>query len=177
MNTENTPLFQNPQLELSQLPSVTEVQLLKLSPAYWRYSIAVTIIGFILFGLPLIGLWVGAEPWIAALVSGIWGLLFVTSLFLARFRYQIKGYALRAHDIVYRQGLIFRGITTIPFSRLQHCEIREGPIERLFGLNTLLVYTAGGSSSDLSIPGLPPAEAKRLRDFILGTLIGQDEEE
>lgn len=177
MTTENTPLFQNPQLELERLPLLAEIQFVKLSPAYWKYSIATTIVGFVIFGLPLIGLWFGAEAWIAALVSSLWGLLFLVSLFLTRLKYNLKGYALRAHDIVYRRGLIFRSLTTIPFSRLQHCEIQEGPIERIFGLNTLLVYTAGGSGSDLSIPGLPPEDAKRLRDFILGTVIGKDEEE
>ncbi|MEO1438705.1 MAG: PH domain-containing protein [Bacteroidota bacterium] len=62
---------------------------------------------------------------------------------------------------------MFRKITTIPFNRVQHCEIKQGPIERLFNLKTLEVYTAGGATSDLKIPGLPDDRAQELKDFII----------
>ena len=177
MTEQESPLFQNPPLEVSQLPSVNDIRYIKLSPAYWRYAIVTTIVTFLVFLLPLMGVWIGAERWIGILATGLWGVLFLTSLFLARYRYNIKGYVVRKHDIVYRRGIFFRRVTTIPFSRLQHCEIQEGPLERLFGLNTLLVFTAGGSSSDLAIPGLPPDEAGRLRNYILQKVNDAEEEE
>ena len=149
------------------MPSVNEIQYRKLSPAYWRYAIVTTIVTFLVFLAPLLGVWVGAERWVAVLATIVWGVFFTVSLILARYRYDIKGYVIRTHDIAYRRGIFFRRVTTIPFSRMQHCEIQEGPMERLFGISTLLVFTAGGSSSDLAIPGLPPEEAGRLRNYIL----------
>jgi membrane protein YdbS with pleckstrin-like domain len=173
---QNKPIFQNAPLDISQLPTLNDIDFLRLSPSYWRYAIVSTVITFAILALPLIGVWFNVEGWIAVLVTAFWGGVFIAVLILARYQYQIKGYLLRSHDIVYRQGLFFRRVTTIPFSRLQHCEIHEGPLERLFGLNTLLVYTAGGSSSDLAIPGLPPDEAGRLRDFILQKMNSDEEE-
>lgn len=159
------------------MPSINDLPYTKLSPAYWRYAIVTTLITFLFFLLPLPAVWVGADRWIAVLATGIWGVLLITSLILARYRYDIKGYVIRKHDIVYRRGIFFRRVTTIPFSRMQHCEIQEGPLERLFGLNTLLVFTAGGSSSDLALPGLPPDEAGRLRNYILQRVNDEEDEE
>ena len=168
--------FQNTQLNLDELPQIEDIQYQALAPAYWKYSMVLTTVLFLMIGgAALTGTWVGAERWIAILLTGIWLLLLIFSLALVGHRYRIKGYALRSHDLVYRQGLFFRKVITIPFSRLQHCEIQEGPLERLFGLNTLAVFTAGGSSSDVTIPGLLPPEAKRLRDFILGVVVAEEE--
>ena len=37
----------------------------------------------------------------------------------------------------------------------------------MFKLSSLKVFTAGGESSDLVIPGLLPEDAHRLKDFVL----------
>lgn len=177
MTEQELPLFQNPPLDVNQLPSVNDIRYIKLSPAYLRYAIVTTIVTFLVFLLPLLGVWVGSERWIAMLATGLWGVLFITSLVLTRYRYASKGYVIRKHDIAYRRGIFFRRVTTIPFSRMQHCEIQEGPLERLFGLNTLLVFTAGGSSSDLAVPGLSPGEAGRLRNYILQKVDDVEDEE
>jgi membrane protein YdbS with pleckstrin-like domain len=46
------------------------------------------------------------------------------------------------------------------------------------GLSQVNVYTAGGSGSDISIPGLTEQEAERISAFIIGkTRLQVDEEE
>jgi membrane protein YdbS with pleckstrin-like domain len=45
-------------------------------------------------------------------------------------------------------------------------DTRQGPLERVFGLSRLLVFTAAGMSADGSIPGLRTDEAERLRDLL-----------
>jgi membrane protein YdbS with pleckstrin-like domain len=57
-------------------------------------------------------------------------------------------------------------MTTVPFSRIQHVEIDEKPISRLFGLSSLSVYTAGDSSNDLDVTGIKNEEALRIKEFI-----------
>lgn len=78
------------------------------------------------------------------------------------------GYALRDHDMVYKQGVMLRNVTAVPFNRIQHVEVSSGPLDRRFGLATLKLYTAGGSGGDLSVDGLPGDLAEQLRDHILG---------
>ena len=103
--------------------------------------------------------------------------VFLIFLFvLAYFGYFQMSYALREKDIFYKKGLIFRKSTVIPFNRIQHCEVNHGPIDRFFGLASLKIFTAGGVSSDLSIPGLSESKAHSLKDYIVGKT-GLDEEE
>lgn len=76
-------------------------------------------------------------------------------------------YALRERDIVYRHGVIWHTITAVPFNRIQHVEKSSTPLDRRFHIASLQLYTAGGSSSDLKIEGLPAKSAEKLRMFII----------
>ena len=87
-----------------------------------------------------------------------------------------KGYAIRQRDIIYKKGWLWKSVTTVPFNRVQHCDIKQGLIERQFNLSSLNVYTAGGQNSDLTIPGLEFEMAEKYKAFILKT-ISSDEEE
>ena len=88
----------------------------------------------------------------------------VFTLFWPAFEYDAFRYAVREHDLVVQSGVIFRRWSSIPHNRIQHVDTRQGPIERIFGLSRLLVFTAAGMSADGSIPGLATADAERLRD-------------
>jgi uncharacterized membrane protein YdbT with pleckstrin-like domain len=48
--------------------------------------------------------------------------------------------------------------------------LHEGVFSRMYQLTELQVYTAGGSSSDLHIPGLPKEEAERIKSFLLNKI-------
>jgi membrane protein YdbS with pleckstrin-like domain len=87
-----------------------------------------------------------------------------------------KKYALRERDILYKTGLLWRSNTVIPFNRIQHAEVNQGPLDRLFNLAILRVFTAGGGSSDMVIPGLRPAEAQNIKEFILKRTAFDEEE-
>lgn len=76
------------------------------------------------------------------------------------------GYALREHDVVYRRGYITRKVTAMPFNRIQHVAVTESFLDKVFGIASLKIYTAGGSGGDINIPGLKPEAAERLRDTI-----------
>lgn len=77
-----------------------------------------------------------------------------------------KGYLVRERDVSYKKGLITFKQTTVPFNRIQHVEVNQGVLEKLFHLSSVKIYTAGGSSSDLSIPGLPVGDAQKLKSFL-----------
>lgn len=69
--------------------------------------------------------------------------------------------------LVARYGVIFHEEKAIPVSRLQHVDLTRGPIERLFGLATLVVHTAGTEGAAFRLPGLAAARAAEIRDGIL----------
>jgi len=79
----------------------------------------------------------------------------------------IKQYALREQDVHFKSGLFFRTWTSQPILRIQHIELKRGPIERWAGLSTLQVFSAGGGAHTFEIPGLAHDDAIRLRQYIL----------
>jgi hypothetical protein len=162
-------IFANSQIPLSALPKVEDVEFQRLAKAYRLVELIGTCI---LFSFLFVGWFFFLlfndlkESWPVWVALGFWGMLFGLSLFLAWKKWAAAGYALREHDIIHQEGVFFRTVTTIPFNRMQHCEISRGPVESAFGLATLRVFTAGGSSSDLSIEGLPVGEAQRIKAYI-----------
>ena len=65
-----------------------------------------------------------------------------------------------------RSGVLFRRLTVVPFGRVQHIDIAQGPIERSHGLATLILHTAGTRGAAVPLPGLARDLAEAMRDRI-----------
>jgi membrane protein YdbS with pleckstrin-like domain len=78
-------------------------------------------------------------------------------------RFRAWGYAERAEDLLVRRGLLVRRLSVVPYGRMQFVDVVAGPLERRWGLATVRLHTAA-AASDARVPGLPAAEAERLRD-------------
>jgi uncharacterized protein len=96
--------------------------------------------------------------------------LLLVILFFLRMGFTKKGYAFRNHDVLYRSGVIATNSMVIPYNRVQHVALHEGFISRLFGLAKVEIFTAGGSSSDLEIPGIPKEEAENIKQLLMGKI-------
>lgn len=88
--------------------------------------------------------------------------LLTPPLAFARWRYGFLGDLL-----LMRYGILFVEERAVPVRRMQHVDLVRGPIERLFGLATLVVFTAGNEGSAFRVPGLAIDTAKNLRDRIV----------
>lgn len=93
-------------------------------------------------------------------------LLIVWSATVTVLGFPRKGYLLRENDISFKKGLIAFKQTSVPFNRIQHVEVNQGILAKLLKLSSVKIYTAGGTSSDLSIPGLPVETAHKLKAFL-----------
>ncbi|WP_395341169.1 PH domain-containing protein [Ningiella sp. W23] len=102
-------------------------------------------------------------PWIISAVA-LLGVVNISYHFFADPK--IK-YALREQDLHFQSGLFFRRLVSQPILRIQHIELKRGPIERKANLATLQVFSAGGMSHTFEIPGLPYEKAVSLRQFII----------
>lgn len=87
-------------------------------------------------------------------------------------RVRAWGFAERDDDLLVRRGVMFRRMSVIPYGRMQYVEVTAGPFERSFGLATVQMHTAA-AASDARVPGLPAAEAARLRDQL--TSLGESQ--
>jgi membrane protein YdbS with pleckstrin-like domain len=80
--------------------------------------------------------------------------------------YRSWGFQLRSHDLLVRSGVLSVEYVAIPLSRVQQVDVTSGPFERLLGLSTLLVHTAGTRAARTRIPGLLGERAAALRDAL-----------
>lgn len=81
--------------------------------------------------------------------------------------YRRISYALDPEHIEIRRGVIWRAITSVPKSRVQHIDVAQGPLERRYGLATLSIYTAGTEYARVDLPGLRHERAIAIRDRLL----------
>ena len=164
-------LFTNNQLDLHGLPEAEHLDMIPLEPVYKKVRyISASLISIIL----IITAWVIALAQPDLYPYGFIGAGFVTlvSGCLVLYNghaYHFMGYAIREKDITYKSGWFWKSMVTVPFNRVQHCDLRQGILDRRFGLSKLTIYTAGGQSTDLMIPGLLPDTAEKLKTFILGS--------
>lgn len=135
-------------------PAYKSMVRLQLSIAALVLLIAATIAEVAIPG------WTGAV-WVPALLVVAYALIRVPLR-----RYHARGYSLAKERLRVVRGVIFRADTVVPFGRVQHIDVGQGPLERMFGLATLTVHTAGTHNASVSLPGLRQADATAMREEI-----------
>lgn len=83
-------------------------------------------------------------------------------------RFNARGYQMGADRLRVVRGLMFRADTVVPFGRVQHIDVNQGPLERFFGIATLTLHTAGNHNASVSLPGLGEELARDMREDIRG---------
>ena len=103
----------------------------------------------------------------------ITGLLASFTLWWPAVRYRHSRYEVSELGIRIRHGVLWRTTSSVPRSRVQHTDVSQGPVERLFELATLVIYTAGTHHASTSLSGLPRARALLIRDHLI--TVGEDD--
>jgi hypothetical protein len=76
------------------------------------------------------------------------------------------GYKIGEGQLRVARGWLFRTDTVVPFVRVQHIDVGQGPVERWFGLSHLIVHTSGTHNSTVTLPGLHADLAAAMRETI-----------
>jgi len=100
----------------------------------------------------------------AAAVAAL--VLVAVGLWIGLRRYRYTRWLLDDTGFGYRRGRLWLTETRVPRTRVQHVDLKRGPLERHFGLATLVVHTAGTRASAVAVAGLDAGEAARLRDVL-----------
>lgn len=100
-------------------------------------TVALGLIGGIAFGV-----WLGAKQYR-----------------YTRWKFDRDGFALR-------RGRMWQRESRVPASRVQHLDLKHGPLERKYALATLVIHTAGTKLNTVTVGGLDAGEAERLRDAL-----------
>jgi len=171
---QGTVTFTNDGISNSELPLLSNLKFESLSPAYAQANRYIDLFSTLflvslLYIIQLQNIYPLSQEVINVFRYIIWGVAFVGTLSLI---YTIladkrKFYALREQDLSYKSGLIFRKTVSQPMLRIQHVELKRGPIDRKVGLAKLQVFSAGGALHTFELPGLPLEKAETIRQFIL----------
>ncbi len=158
--------FSNEPIDVSTIPQLADDSFVPVHPNYLRVSLIGNAIfaAVVIVAAVLAWLLIPESPLWPFIPMGILLVLTAISSVLRIFEVRNIAYQVREHDLSYRQGILVKSVQTVPFVRVQHAEISQGPVQRSFGLSTLNVNSAG---PDLSINGLGADDANRLRALVV----------
>jgi membrane protein YdbS with pleckstrin-like domain len=137
----------------------------------WRVTYLISfgvLLAVLLPGLIPIGL---NYPWLWWWLVAGWLVLAAICVWFSFWRpprvFRSWSWRIDAKVLEIRTGLMFQRTRLLPLPRLQHVDLERGPLERHFGLASLVLHTAGTHSANITIPGLDANEAARLRDHLV----------
>lgn len=130
------------------------VRSLRPAPGFLSYL----KIGFwvlaVIFDVVIIGIWVlilAANPIAGAITAPVfWGLAIIPDIFAyvaLHVRFDTTWYVVTERAVRIRRGVWIITENTITFENVQNVSVRQGPLQRHFGIANVLVQTAGGGGS------------------------------
>lgn len=163
--------FSNVLIDTKILPKHEEVIFTKLHPKYiFVLAINVGILILSLILAILLFLYFKPDALSGRLFFLIGFAFFILLLIIVLFSaisFKKKGFAFREHDVLYRQGILATNTIIIPYNRIQHVALHEGLVAAFFGLAKIEIFTAGGSSSDIQIPGIEKEQAENIKQLLM----------
>jgi uncharacterized protein len=109
--------------------------------------------------------------WLRVLLPSLWLLLvLIIGAFAYRWpahHYPHTWYRVDDQGIQICRGVYWRVVINVPRSRVQHIDVSQGPLDRRYGLGTLVLYTAGTDHAKVQLGGLEHGRALRIREHLL----------
>jgi len=161
--------FQNQTLDINNLPRFEQVEGHPVDRAYLKVLRILYLFWIVLMFSILMTLEILIELPQPAFypILGVLIILFTFSILEVEKGFPRKKFGIREKDIIFQSGYFVFTQTILPYKRIQHVEIKQGPLFKAFSLFTLKIYTAGSSAGDLSIAGLNKNDADKLKAQIL----------
>ena len=136
-----------------------------------RGAVFVAVLAMVSFVAAMV-LWIASRMLVAGLVLlPVWAIAVAAVAWHAyrwpAIAYRHASYRVDAHGLEILRGVYWRTVTNVPRSRVQHTDVSQGPLERRYGLGTLVVYTAGTLHSQVNLSGLDFTVASRVRAHLL----------
>ncbi|MFC4740337.1 PH domain-containing protein [Flavobacterium ponti] len=162
--------FKNQTIDISTLPKFEETSLNPLQKNYFKvmliqFGIVYSILLIGIIALYFISIEEQIQDKIIYFVIG-WLVLLILNFLYLKISFAKKGFALREHDVIFKSGVISETTTIVTNNRVQHVALHQGMLSRIFGLASIELFTAGGSSSDLKINGLLLEDAKKIKESV-----------
>lgn len=165
--------------------SASSLRVFRASPRFFEYSLLSWVLkqagGFVGLVVSFVTLGIidfaAVEPLATAdsvegILLGVATVVYVVqlpvSLLMLRFGYEMRWYMVSDRSLRIREGLYKVREQTMTVANIQNMSVRQGPLQKLFGIADLEVQTAGGGS-------LTKDEAARSASMHRGLLRGLDD--
>jgi len=89
--------------------------------------------------------------------------------------YRSTFWRLDEDGLAVRRDRMWQRETRVPATRVQHLDLKRGPLQRARRLATLVVHTAGTRHSAVTVPHLDVDDAERLRDLLSRQIDADDD--
>lgn len=150
--------------------AVEEDALTPLDPRYksvLRIGACITAIPFLIGAVVAEGALAEVSPLpFGALIGVVVFLFLILIVRIPHRRWQARGYQMGADRLRVVRGILWHSDTIVPFGRVQHIDLDQGPIERAYGIATISVHTAGSHNATVELPGLAHDDAVAMREEI-----------
>ena len=142
-----------------------------LAPAARRVSMTVAAITFFLVGSIPTGIFSMTQEnplwWRLGITLAIAFSIAGYATFIAYRRWCNTFWKLDEEALHVKRGKTWFKHICVPRSRVQHLDLERGPLERRYGLATLVVHTAGSQERAVKQSGLLLSDAEYLRDILV----------
>jgi uncharacterized protein len=161
---------QSPAFAPAAYPLDDDGELTRLHPNYAhviRLTTALNTLPFVIAAGVFEVVWNDKGLWPTGALIGVVVVIALAAIIrIPARRYSARGYQISADRLRVVRGLLMRHDTVVPFSRVQHIDVNQGPLERFFGIATLTLHTAGNHNASVSLPGLAEPLAREMREDI-----------
>ncbi len=124
-----------------------------------------------LFVLVLLTFLVPLSGALPVVLFSVWLVLLAAGVALVEIwpgiRYRHIWYRVDDNGMAIWRGVVWRQVTSVPRTRVQHIDVIQGPLQRGFDLASLVMHTAGTQDASVSLSGLSHSTALRIRDFLI----------
>lgn len=118
-----------------------------LQLAYWSVAAPLALLFLVVSITPILGRYPEAAPWLLPVVALLVLVLVVLHL-AVRLRFEMTWYVMSDRSLRLRRGVFSIEEKTMTFENIQNVKVRQGPVQRLFGISSVIVETAGARSRD-----------------------------
>ncbi len=103
--------------------------------------------------------WLGLLAWFVLTLLGVF-----FSFYLPKRTYETTSWQLKDSGIEIQRGIWWKHQIFIPRDRIQHTDIKQGPMMRSFGIATLVINTGGTHEPSIPLAGILVETAQSIRD-------------
>jgi uncharacterized membrane protein YdbT with pleckstrin-like domain len=149
-----------------------ETNILKPEKALRTFWLICWWIWFVLGSLTFLMLMI-AQPIVFGVILMFWVLIMLPVLLWMFFYYAALEYAIDDDSIKGNSGVFWKKYVTIPFTKVTNLDITQGPVQRIFGIGTIHVQTAGaggqqGEKAELKMLGIK--DLQEVKDNIMAKI-------